>query len=150
MMLHRAPPSNWRQPAHAVRRMLGRVLRRPEFDQPQPSGNIGSLAPSVEDAPGLIRQRIEALHATNALDEGTDPVLDRTIASWVDQWSARVEQQHRTNQARLQRRSIEVSAERDRIRAELKLLDDELDAVDRYIARHPQQPSTPREERPQT
>lgn len=142
MMVQRASRSSWHRPAQGVRRLLGTVFRRRavgtldnEFGQP--------LAPAVEDAPGLIRESIEALVAAGALDEGTAPVLDPKIKSWVNQWSARVEQQHRGNQSQLQHREIEARAERDRIRAELELLSEERNAVDRCIAHLSQQPPAP-------
>jgi hypothetical protein len=145
--MQRASRSSWRRPAPAVRRALGSMFGQRTFGR---SDELGELAPTFEDAPKLIRERIEELAAAGALDEGTGAVLDPTIASWEGQWSVHVEQQHRDNQSRLKYDVIEVRAERDRIQLQLDLLREELDAVNRCIAGLAQQPDQGSEERRQT
>ncbi|MGH3887183.1 MAG: hypothetical protein ACRDSZ_11570 [Pseudonocardiaceae bacterium] len=146
--MKRASRSSWRRPAQAVRRVLGSIVGRRTFAGR--SDGLDQLAPTFEDAPKLIRERVDALAAAGALDEGTGAVLDPTIASWVEQWSAQVEQQHREDQSRLKYDVIEVRAERDRIQVQLDLLREELNAVNRCIAGLAQQPDQGSEERRQT
>jgi hypothetical protein len=136
-----ASRQSWLRPADVLRRILDNVFRRRtvvpssgEFGLLRAPGYTGQLAPDIEDAPRLLRARIDALASAQAIDEGTGRVLDPTINSWVDQWALRVEREHRANQSLLQLHVVEARAERDRVQAELNRVQAELDDVNCYLA----------------
>jgi hypothetical protein len=99
------------------------VRRFIERDDPDPDGrsndyssvarkrHIGSTAPAVEDAPAVLRDRIAALAAKGALDEGSGAFFDRMIASWVEQWHNDIDNEHEARQSELQLEAARIRAE---------------------------------------
>jgi len=135
MLLRRARPA-WLDPAGVLRKLLDNMLRRRtivtesgELATLRGASYAGDLAPAIDEAPTRIRQMLTRLATAGGLDEGNAGLCDPTIAQWVEQWGARIDEQHRANQTRLQDYENSAVYRLTRARAELAAVEDELQRV---------------------
>jgi hypothetical protein len=73
--------------------------------------HVGSIAPSVEEASHVLRQRIDDLARSGAIDEGSGSFFDVMIASWVEQWHNDIDNEHEARQSELQLEEARITAE---------------------------------------
>ncbi|MEV4349477.1 hypothetical protein AB0J83_33880 [Actinoplanes sp. NPDC049596] len=152
-----APPDGWRRPARVLRHMAEYVIRRRTGDPPRLVFNpVGghherhTMAPEMYDAPHVLRQRIDDLARSGALDEGNGNVCDDLINLWVEQWCDEVQDEYDDRLIELRLRVAEAEAEvrrRDylveRAEAELRRSETRYDQLNREF-QMPDPPAVPR------
>jgi hypothetical protein len=113
-----SPPPGWRRPARVLRHMAEFVVRRRTGDPPRltfsPIGGHHqrhTMAPEMYDAPHVLRQLIDDLARSGALDEGNGNVCDDLINLWVEQWCDEVQDEYDDRLIELRLRVAEAEAE---------------------------------------
>jgi hypothetical protein len=137
-----ALPARWPRPAEALRRILDSVFRRrtvvtpsAEFGLLSSRGYSGRLFPDPRAGRELLGERVGALLAAGALDEGHGDLFDPMIESLVVQWRNLVDEEHDDNQRLLRTYEAEAMAEVERQRAQLAYVRERLADADADVAR---------------